>query len=280
MLVGITGSEGSGRKTVLTILCKMGYTEVENNQKSFYEIVPEWREKFVVLIDTAPDSIKLRPWFVHIHIEATEQVRKGRLNKNGTNASNSKDLANILETNLDNIRNSHINLVNNYSTINELEECISKLDLENTQRVRPSWDSYFMSIANLAAQRSNCMKRRVGCVVVQDRKIVSTGYNGTPRGCTNCNEGGCPRCNTGSSGGTLLSTCYCLHAEENALLEAGRERVKDAVLYCNTCPCVTCTIKIAQCGISEVIYSMDYSMDNETINILQNAGISCRKFVE
>lgn len=98
------------------------------------------------------------------------------------------------------------------------------------------------------------MKRRVGCVLVRERRVISTGYNGTPRHLANCNEGGCmreppgakmrrsqtdadlgPRCNRGDGGGVGLSTCLCIHAEENALLEAGRERIREgAILYCDT----------------------------------------------
>lgn len=98
------------------------------------------------------------------------------------------------------------------------------------------------------------MKRRVGALLVRSKRILSTGYNGTPRGLTNCNEGGCTRCNGEAKGGEAceghhvkefaagltriactVDLCLCLHAEENALLEAGRERVgEDAVLYCNT----------------------------------------------
>ena len=149
-----------------------------------------------------------------------------------------------------------------------------------TEALRPSWDTYFMLLAHLASLRSNCMKRRVGAVLVRDKRVVSTGYNGTPRGVTNCGEGGCARCNSHGDGwalaapsasssssssaagaaaaaaggggrapraapplnrvGEALDECLCLHAEENALLEAGRERVSGggtlgAVLYCNTC---------------------------------------------
>jgi len=132
-----------------------------------------------------------------------------------------------------------------------------------SEHLRPTWDTYFMALASLASLRSNCMKRRVGAVLVRDKRVVSTGYNGTPRGVTNCNEGGCGRCNSNEDGfgdreveeeetiqeaeegkklnrvGQGLDACVCLHAEENALLEAGRERVSGgraeaAVLYCNT----------------------------------------------
>lgn len=72
-----------------------------------------------------------------------------------------------------------------------LRSAILFLDLMDEARVRPSWDQYFMQLADLAARRSNCMKRRVGCCIVREKRVISTGYNGTPRGMTNCNEGGC-----------------------------------------------------------------------------------------
>ncbi|CRK31957.1 hypothetical protein BN1708_018900, partial [Verticillium longisporum] len=158
-----------------------------------------------------------------------------------------------------------------------------KLDLPNPARLRPSWDAYFMSLATLASLRSNCMKRRVGAVLVSgaEKRVLSTGYNGTPRGLRNCAQGGCPRCNEGGAGsGAGLATCLCIHAEENALLEAGRERIRDgAVLYCDTCPCLTCSIKVCQVGIREVVYAQGYSMDIETAAVFREAGVKLRQFV-
>ncbi|PGH13793.1 hypothetical protein AJ80_06181 [Polytolypa hystricis UAMH7299] len=174
---------------------------------------------------------------------------------------------------------AQVRLFNSSSSLDELHASLDALDLLKEQRLRPSWDQYFMQLASLAAQRSNCMKRRVGCVLVRKNRVMSTGYNGTPRNTKNCNEGGCPRCNSGHGAGTALSTCLCLHAEENALLEAGRERIgDDAILYCNTCPCLTCSVKIAQLGISEVVYSQGYNLDIETASILQEAGVQLRQF--
>lgn len=133
-----------------------------------------------------------------------------------------------------------------------------------------------MTLSSLAARRSNCMKRRVGCVLVRSKRVISTGYNGTPRGLVNCNEGGCPRCNSASEGGVGLNTCLCIHAEENALLEAGRERVGGgATLYCDTCPCLTCAIKIVQVGVVEVVYAEGYSMDIEVSFVLLTWGARC-----
>jgi hypothetical protein len=86
---------------------------------------------------------------------------------------------------------AQVRLFNASSSLEELHAALKNLDLSNDERLRPTWDQYFMQLASLAAQRSNCMKRRVGCVIVRDRRVISTGYNGTPRNITNCNEGGC-----------------------------------------------------------------------------------------
>ncbi|KAK7744501.1 Deoxycytidine monophosphate (dCMP) deaminase [Cytospora paraplurivora] len=179
------------------------------------------------------------------------------------------------------ISTAPVRLLNTSTSLAHLYVNLGKLDLLSAERLRPSWDNYFMSLASLAAQRSNCMKRRVGCVVVShNRRVISTGYNGTPRGIRNCSEGGCPRCNQGLGRGHALATCLCIHAEENALLEAGRDRLREgAVLYCDTCPCLTCSIKIAQVGISEVVYAYRYSMDEETAAVFKEAGVKLRQFV-
>ncbi|KAB8198948.1 cytidine deaminase-like protein [Aspergillus parasiticus] len=174
---------------------------------------------------------------------------------------------------------AQVRLFNSSTSLEELHAALMELNLADEERLRPNWDQYFMQLASLAAQRSNCMKRRVGCVLVRERRVISTGYNGTPRHLRNCNEAGCPRCNRGEGGGVGLSTCLCLHAEENALLEAGRERIREGtILYCDTCPCLTCTVKIAQVGISEVVYSQGYNMDQDSAAILKSAGVRLRQF--
>lgn len=174
---------------------------------------------------------------------------------------------------------AHLQLLNNHTSIKTYYTFLSTLDLPSSVRLRPTWDAYFMTLASLASLRSNCMKRRVGCVLVHNSRIISTGYNGTPRNLTNCNEGGCDRCNSARQGGVALSTCLCLHAEENALLEAGRERIREgAVLYCDTCPCLTCSVKIAQVGVKEVVFSQSYNMDEASRRVLKEAGVGLRQF--
>ncbi|KAI0652103.1 cytidine deaminase-like protein [Trametes meyenii] len=168
-----------------------------------------------------------------------------------------------------------VHVVNSFETLSDFYEHLSELNILDPERLRPGWDTYFMQLASLASQRSNCMKRRVGAILVRNKRVVSTGYNGTPRGLKNCNEGGCARCNTANE---TPDECLCLHAEENALLEAGRERVGDgSVLYCNTCPCLKCTIKIIQTGVREVVYNLSYKMDDSSAALFAEAGVLLRR---
>lgn len=86
---------------------------------------------------------------------------------------------------------AEVKLINSTSSSAGLYDALDALDLLDEERLRPSWDQYFMQLASLAARRSNCMKRRVGCVLVREKRVISTGYNGTPRNLQNCNDGGC-----------------------------------------------------------------------------------------
>ncbi|KAF9582376.1 Deoxycytidine monophosphate (dCMP) deaminase [Lunasporangiospora selenospora] len=169
-------------------------------------------------------------------------------------------------------------ILNDSSDLSVLQESLVALNITNPDLLRPGWDSYFMFMADLAARRSNCMKRRVGCVLVRDKRVIATGYNGTPKNMPNCNDGGCNRCNAATPCGKGLDRCLCMHAEENALLEAGRERVgTGSTIYCNTCPCLGCAIKIVQVGVSQVIYSESYGMDDLTAEVFRKAGVVLRQ---
>jgi len=97
-----------------------------------------------------------------------------------------------------------------------------------------------MRIAHVASTRTNCMKRAVGAVIVVDKRIVATGYNGTPFATKNCNEGGCDRCNSNVVSGVGLDECICIHAEENAIIEGGRSKTNGGTCYVTTFPCLMC----------------------------------------
>ena len=172
-----------------------------------------------------------------------------------------------------------VKVENTYEDDEDFWEYIREIDFFNPEYTRPKWDSYFISLASLASQRTNCMKRRVGCVIVcESNRVVATGYNGTPARTKNCNEGGCPRCNGGQfSKGKGLDLCLCLHAEENAIIEAGRERCTNSTLYTTLFPCVLCARKIVQAGIKRVVYQDDYAIDNPSSMLLAEGGVIVTK---
>lgn len=145
---------------------------------------------------------------------------------------------------------------------------------------RPGWDEYFMRIAQIASLRSNCIKRKVAAIIVCDRRIVSTGYNGTPRGVKNCNQGGCPRCNGLAASGTRLDECVCSHGEENAIVQAAYHgiAIKGGVLYTTFSPCLQCTKMIVNAGIREVVYNSQYPLSETAGRILEEAGVALRQF--
>ena len=145
---------------------------------------------------------------------------------------------------------------------------------------RPGWDEYFMEIAHVVARRSNCMKRKVAAVIVIDRRVISTGYNGTPRGALNCDEGGCPRCNALAPAGHILEDCMCNHAEENAIVQAAYHgtSVRGGTLYCTYSPCLHCTKLIINAGLSEVVYDADYPMGSRSLDLLGECGVAARKY--
>lgn len=254
-----------------------------------------WREHWILTdihSEIILDLLLRRPFFLLISVDAPTTLRYARF-------SNRCHLRSLPPPPLDKFvlwsdtylysystplatltSHSHLRILNPFLTLPPLHQHLQSLNLTSTTRLRPTWDQYFMRLATLASTRSNCMKRRVGAVLVRNFRVISTGYNGTPRHLTNCNEGGCARCNGGASGGTGLSTCLCLHAEENALLEAGRDRIgeKGGVLYCDTCPCLTCSVKIVQVGIEEVVYAQGYNMDRETASVLEEGGVRLRQF--
>jgi len=139
---------------------------------------------------------------------------------------------------------------------------------------RPSWDEYFMNIAEAVAKRSSCLRPAKGAIIVKDKQIISAGYNGTPAGTTNCNEGGCQRCKNAHEGRIQSGSynyeelkepnkseeCACCHAEENAIVHAARHGVstKGATLYTTFSPCTWCAKMIINAGIVRVVRKQNY----------------------
>lgn len=171
--------------------------------------------------------------------------------------------------------------IENNTTIKELHKSIKEILKESIKRTtRPSWDKYFMDIAMVVATRSNCIKRKVGAIIVYERRIISTGYNGTPRGVKNCNEGGCKRCEEFGPSGSSLNECICSHAEENSIVQSAFHgvSVKGSTLYTTYSPCFQCAKMIINAGIKEVVYGDGYPMLDNVQAIFTEAGVKLRTF--
>jgi len=140
---------------------------------------------------------------------------------------------------------------------------------------RPSWDEYFMQMAELAATRSTCLRRHVGAVIVQDRHMVATGYNGAPRGIMHCGErGGCLREKLNVPSGERHELCMGLHAEQNAIIQAATlgQSVEGATIYVTHQPCVICAKMIIKAGIRRIVVKEGYP-DQLAVDILAEAGL-------
>jgi dCMP deaminase len=132
---------------------------------------------------------------------------------------------------------------------------------------RPTWNEYFLDIAHEVAKRSTCERAQVGAVIVREKRILTTGYNGSPRGLEHCTEVGC-----------LMDNGHCvrtLHAEQNAIIQAALHGVitEGATIYVTHQPCFICAKTIINAGIKEIVYDREYE-DNRSLDFLSQAGVS------
>lgn len=145
--------------------------------------------------------------------------------------------------------------------------------------IRPSYDEYFMKMAYLVSSRSTCLRRHVGAILVKNKHILSTGYNGPPKGLKHCDETGCLREELGVPSGERHEICRGLHAEQNAIIQASvfGVSIKDSVLYVTNTPCVVCAKMLINAGISEIIYDGEYP-DKLAMKMLEESNICLKRF--
>jgi dCMP deaminase len=238
------------------------------------------------------DVLKTRKDFTLLAVEADESIRFER-SRNRDREGAAQILEQFVaeearELNSHNPANQQLNatrqmadvVVTNNGKMEDLHRRLDEVLPPLMSRFsRPSWDEYFMNIAKVVATRSNCMKRKVAAIIVKDRRVISTGYNGTPRGAKNCNEGGCPRCNGMAESGTALDECLCCHGEENAITQAAYHgtSLKGSTLYTTFAPCLLCTKMIINSGIAEVVYNQDYPLNARAMSLLNECGIVLRR---
>mgnify|MGYP000844627040 CR=1 FL=1 len=144
---------------------------------------------------------------------------------------------------------------------------------------RPGWDEYFMQVAQVVATRSTCLRRNIGAVIVRDKRILATGYNGAPTGLKHCAEVGCLKDRLNVPSGERQELCRALHAEQNAIVQAARYGavIEGASIYSTTEPCSMCAKMIINAGIRRVVYRDPYP-DALSRDLLSEAGVAVEKF--
>jgi len=143
---------------------------------------------------------------------------------------------------------------------------------------RPSWDEYFIRITRQVSERSTCLRRKVGAIIVRDKRILATGYNGAPSGIRHCYEVGCLREAKGVASGERHELCRGLHAEQNAIIQAALYgvAVSGASIYCTHQPCILCAKMLINAGIKEIYYEEGYP-DPLSQELLGEAGVRVRQ---
>ncbi|MCL4364031.1 cytidine/deoxycytidylate deaminase family protein [Patescibacteria group bacterium] len=143
---------------------------------------------------------------------------------------------------------------------------------------KPTWDEYFMELAEVVKRRADCLSRQIGCLLVKDLRIMATGYNGTPHGIVDCSKGGCDRCQKRHRGelksGEQEESCVCIHAEQNAIIQAAYLGLssKGSTLFSTSNPCSSCAKMLINAGIVRVVCKMEHH-DKEGIELLKKAGV-------
>lgn len=142
---------------------------------------------------------------------------------------------------------------------------------------RPNWDEYFLKIAKLVSERSTCLRRSVGAILVRDKKILASGYNGAPTGILHCDKAGCIRTELNIPSGERHELCRGLHAEQNALLQAALHGVsaKNATLYSTIQPCIICAKMLINAGIKEIVIFSKYP-DKMAAKLLKQAKVKIK----
>lgn len=236
------------------------------------------RPDFLLIKVTAPEKVRLQ----RIVARNREQDPKTRAELRQKEAlENKKD---VHSQQLNAVAKMAKVIVVNDSTLEKLTQKAQQLVSDwmyKLQDARPDWDHYFMNIAEQVKLRCTCMSAKKGAIVVKEKMILSTGYNGTPKNVKHCVDGGCQRCTSRHLGkmnsGQYKEPCICCHSEENAIVQAAYNGVSTngAWMYCTFTPCVVCAKMIINAGITEVVMKVLYPDDSGT-KLLKEAGIVLR----
>ena len=160
---------------------------------------------------------------------------------------------------------------------------MNKLNKKNSLNIlknnRPNWDEYFIKIAALVSERSTCLRHHVGAIIVKDKRVITTGYNGAPAGTRDCLELGCLRNELKIPSGEKHEICRAIHSEQNAIIQASKhgQNVCGGTIYCTHSPCIICTKMIINAGIKRIVTYVDYPDVGGVKDLLKEAGVELVK---
>lgn len=272
------GSEILARRALLNV--KDGENYVFTSIRNPEEVKSLQKRKDFLLVNVvAPDKVRLRRLVARNREEDPKTLEEMKAKEKLENTSNpyAQQLHKVAQM-------AQVVLVND-STTEKLQhkvEHIIKDWMFKLQEERPDWDHYFMQIAETIKLRCSCLSAKKGAVIVKDKQVISAGYNGSPKGVTHCNEGGCKRCTLRHLGkiksGEYSEPCICCHAEENAIVQAAYNGVstKGAIMYTTFTPCTNCAKLIINAGIKEVAAKVAYP-DEVGTKLLKEAGVKLKQ---
>lgn len=323
MIIGLTGTNASGKSTVVKYLVSKNFEHyslsdilrdelskrnIEPSRENLINIGNELRKNFGssiladrvkmklsksnAVIDSIRNpgevkSLKQLPAFYLIAIDAPAELRflRATSRKRVENADNLDEFIGMenreksLDINHQNIteciRMADFTLQNDNgleSLYRSIDQIINKLE----GGMRPTWDEYFLKMAFLVAERSTCLRHHVGAIIIQDRHVLTTGYNGAARKLDDCSKLGCLRNQLKIPSGERHEICRAIHAEQNAIIQAGVHgvNIEGGTIYCTHSPCIICAKMIVNAGIRRVVTCGDYPDDyNLVMNLFEQANV-------
>ena len=298
MIIAITGLKGSGKTTVAQYLQKKGFNHItiphflSDERLPIEKINTEINHvaEYITDVDQI-DLLKEKDEVLLVRVDAPAEIRVERLTEqhkqqNGKESSfddvleferNLLEDEEVVKQQLSPVLKAANIVIKNDSDKESLQGKIDRMFADIIKKYtlkKPSEDGFFMEIAQVVAKKSYCVKRKVGAVLVRQKRILALGFDDTPRHIKHCNENGCPGCNKEG----LQMQCLCNHAEENVIVQAAYHGVstQDATVYTTDSPCLRCTQILINAGIKELVFNEESPLNEMTYALLKEANVSLK----
>ncbi len=301
MIIAMTGLKGAGKTTVANYLQKKGFAYItiphflSDEEIPFHKITQEMNYVIETITDIDQvDELKQKDDLLLVRIDALAEIRLERLmeQQNGKETSydevleferNMLEDEEVVKQQLTPVFKAANVVIKNDMDLNTLHKKVDHMLTDISKKFtlkKPSNDGLFMEIAQVVAKRSRCLKRKVGAVLVKNKRVLTLGFDDTPRHIKHCNENGCPACNKEG----IQLQCLCNHAEENVIIQAAYHGVsaQEATVYTTDSPCIRCTQVLINAGIKELVFNEDAPLNEMTYALLKeaNVGLKPRKIIQ